>query len=94
MTWSARVTKPDGSISEGLYCACQACLHSQKNSALPGQASWSPCNVSKMAGNVGSILTSIDVGADGHMAGGQADLRCNGFEPIPPEPQSAAPPQT
>ncbi len=93
MTWSARVTRPDGSVPEGLYCACQACTHNQQNPALPGQASWNPCNVSKMANNVGPILTSIDVGADGHMAGGEALLKCNGFEQIPVQ-NGEAPPQT
>ncbi len=85
MTWSARVLKADGTLPEGkdIYTACQACAHSQKNAALPERASWCPCNVTKMAGNVGSMLTSIDIGADGHMAGGQADLKCYGFEPVP-----------
>ena len=74
MTWSARVSRADGSypstICEGQddWSACQSCKH------------LGPCNVDKMAVNIGPILTSIDVGSDEHMASGEALLKCNGYE--------------
>ena len=40
---------------------------------------------SSIGNQLGGLLTSIDVGADGHMAGGNALLQCQGFEPIPSE---------
>lgn len=42
MTWSARITKVDGSVPEGKHNACEVCLHAQKNKALPERV-WRPC---------------------------------------------------
>lgn len=84
MTWSARITKVDGSVPEGKHNACEVCLHAQKNKALPERV-WRPCNIPSIGNQLGGLLTSIDVGADGHMAGGNALLQCQGFEPIPSE---------
>lgn len=76
MTWSARITRPDGTTptQEGAtapdYAACQSCKHNT-----------GACQVAKIAHNVGPILTSIDVGCDGHMASGEALLKCNGYQP-------------
>ncbi|WP_214173148.1 hypothetical protein [Geoanaerobacter pelophilus] len=75
MTWSAQVTRPDGTnptTREGSaysdYNACQSCQHT------------SFCNIGKMAHTIGPILTSVDVGSDGHMASGTALLKCNGYQ--------------
>ena len=75
MTWSARITRPDGTnpVREGAtapdYAACQSCKHVQ------GQ-----CNIAKIAHTIAPVLTSVDVGNDGHMASGEALLKCNGYE--------------
>lgn len=77
MTWSARITRPDGTnpTQEGAtapdYSACQSCSHI------------GACNITKVGNNVASILTSVDVGCDGHMAGGEALLKCSGYETEP-----------
>jgi len=81
MTWSARVTKQDGTIPEGQWSACNACKHNKPNPELVNKHH-PPCQVAKIASSIGSILTSIDMGADGHMASGSADLKCSGFEPL------------
>lgn len=41
------------------------------------------CNIVKVGPQLGSVLTSVDTCADGHMASGCADLKCSGFETIP-----------
>lgn len=88
MTWSARVTRQDGTnpTQEGAtapdYSACQSCKHGQCDHETGGQP-WPkirPCFIANAAGSIGGILTSIDVGADGHMASGEALLKCNGYE--------------
>lgn len=89
MTWSARITRPDGTnpTQEGGtapdYSACQSCKHGQYDHPTEGQfhKQIQPCYLPKVASNVGSLLTSVDVGADGHMAGGEALLKCSGYEP-------------
>ncbi len=43
------------------------------------------CQIAKIAHMIGSVLTSVDTGCDGHMASGSANLECFGFEPAPPE---------
>jgi hypothetical protein len=74
MTWSARITRPDGTnpTKPGVlapdYFACQSCQHIEA------------CQVAKIAHNVASILTSVDVGCDGHTASGEALLKCYGYE--------------
>ncbi len=69
MTWSAVITDKDGNRSQEGFSICYDCKHA--NGA---------CNVAKIGHVVGTMLTVIDVGSDGHMASGRADLHCNGFE--------------
>ena len=40
------------------------------------------CHIPKIAGDIGAIMSSVDVGTDGHMAIGTAELHCNGFERV------------
>lgn len=87
MTWSARITKADGTTGDDgkggqFYQACQGCKHGQ----VDAEKRTVPCYLPKVSGVVGSLLTSVDVDANGHMASGSADLKCNGFEPKP-EPE-------
>jgi hypothetical protein len=70
MTWSIRITKNDGELDVRNWDVCRICKH---------EAS---CYIPKAAHTVGSMLTSIDKGCDGHMAGGLAKLQCAGFEEI------------
>lgn len=89
MTWSARITRPDGTnpTQEGAtnpdYSACQTCKHGNAlvETGHPWNKQINPCNISKVAHTIGPILTSVDIGADGHMAGGEALLKCSGYEP-------------
>lgn len=90
MTWSAKVTRPDGTnpTQEGAtapdYNACQSCKHGQydhETGSKTGSKLIQPCYLPKVANNIGSILTSVDVDAAGHMASGEALLKCNGYEP-------------
>lgn len=75
MTWSSKITDKDGNTPEGKYQACEGCKH--------GQPWPPPCMIARAHGTiVGSSLTVIDVGVDGHMAGGEAILKCHGFEPL------------
>ena len=93
MTWSARITRADGTnpTQEGAngpdYQACQSCRHGQ-NDFETGRQPWPkirPCNIPNVTSGLGSILTSVDIGSDGHMACGEAILKCNGYEAIPPK---------
>ena len=40
------------------------------------------CHIPKITGDIVSLMSSVDVGTDGHMAVGTAHLRCNGFERV------------
>ena len=40
------------------------------------------CNIPKISAAIGEIMSSVDVGTDGHMASGTAELHCNGFERV------------
>ena len=91
MTWSVRVTLPDGTTptKEGAaapdYSACMSCKHGQhdhRTDSDTGYANIQPCYIPKAVNGIGNVLTSIDVGANGHMASGEALLKCNGYEPI------------
>lgn len=91
MTWGAQITKPDGTIPEvegkPQYHACATCLHG-KSDFKTGSPNWptiTPCYIPKAANTIGSLLTSLDIGADGHMACGSAKLMCSGYEEIPVE---------
>jgi hypothetical protein len=64
MTWGAKVTTAGG---KDVQCYSD-CKH------------YEGCYVRRASHSVGNVLTSIDVGADGHMASGTAVLQCNGFE--------------
>lgn len=81
MTWGVIVTNKEGETS-----VCRECKHS----VPPAGSYHSPCNIIKMAHVLGSLLTSVDVGADGHMASGTAKLECNGFERKDPQPETGA----
>lgn len=81
MTWSIRISDKSGIFPENKWQACEVCKHRQKNPALP-RLVYSPCNIPLVATHIGPLLTSVDVGADGHMAGGEALLKCFGFEPM------------
>lgn len=64
------------------YNVCAQCRHG--GNEVPGQPyrnGHSVCNVQAAAATLGQLLTVIDVGADSHMASGNAVLECNGFEP-------------
>ena len=37
------------------------------------------CHIPKVVGPIRSLLTSVDVGCEGHMAIGHADLTCDSF---------------
>ena len=86
MTWSARILKADGTVDGNNHHACQTCKHGQHDhetgNTTTGNPRISPCYLPKVANQVGSLMTCVDVGADGHMAGGVAELKSNGFEPI------------
>lgn len=78
MTWSAKIVKGDGTgRSDGIYGnVCCECKHGDsQNFGHP------ICNVQAIAHTLGYMLTAIDVGSDGHMACGEAVLKCTGFEP-------------
>lgn len=74
MTWSARVSRDDGSFPKTIndeaadYSACMSCKHEGS------------CYVAKTSDNIAYVLTSVDTGCDGHMASGEALLKCNGYE--------------
>lgn len=88
MSWSARVVKNDGTVPEGTYHACGKCVHGLfKND---GRGFHPNCYIPNAVNSIASILTAIDFGADNHTATGTAELKCNGFEPIPEEPKEAA----
>lgn len=87
MTWSARISKSDGSFPKTInseyedYNACTSCKHGQYGWPTGGDVEQVvPCNIPNVSSCLGSILTSVDVGADGHMASGEAILKCNGYE--------------
>jgi len=88
MTWSARITRMDGTTptQEGNtvpdYQACQSCLHclNDHETGNPHLPKVTPCKLPSISSIVGSLLTSVDTGADGHMASGEAILKCNGYE--------------
>ncbi len=65
ITWSVYI-KAEG-VPEGSV-ACVVCTHSLC------------CNITKLGPNMASMLTSVDIGSDGHMASGVAELHCAGFE--------------
>ena len=89
MTWSARITDNAGQVKGKDYHACQSCKHGQYDhetgNTSGGSTKIQPCFLPKIANNIGSLLTSVDVDANGHMASGSAELRCNGYEPEPVE---------
>jgi cell division septum initiation protein DivIVA len=84
MTWGARILKADGTAKDGDYQACQSCKHGQYDFQTddPNWKKIQPCYLPKVAAQIGSILTCVDISAAGHMASGQANLLCNGYEPI------------
>ena len=85
MTWSVRIVSAHHPRDHELnkpWRVCSACKHG--GNEMPGQPyrnGHSVCNVQGAAATLGQLLTVIDVGADSHMASGNAVLECNGFEP-------------
>ena len=82
MTWSVTIAKGDGTKSTKSQFVCGECKHG--GDAIEGQPyrNGHPiCNVQAAATTLATLLTSIDVGADSHMAGGNMVLQCHGFEP-------------
>ena len=78
MTWGAQIVRGDGTPSQKNQHVCPECRH-----GVPGPDHRVPCSVTKLgAWAIGNVLTSVDVGADGHMASGTAVLKCNGFEAL------------
>ena len=82
MTWSARIAKEDGTFPVNTaggedYQACQTCKHGQYDE----DTQQTPCRLPALSSCLGSLLTSVDVGSDGHMAPGEAILKCAGYEP-------------
>lgn len=73
MTWNVKIAAAKAADPEN---ACPTCKHGQYPAAGPV-----PCNVMRIAPTIGYALTSIDVGADGHMVPGTAVLNCYGYEP-------------
>jgi len=88
MSWSARVTKSDGTVPDGAYNACGKFIHGAIGNE--GRGIHPNCYIPNAVNAIAGILTAIDFGADNHMATGSADLKCNGFEPFPEEPKEAA----
>ena len=82
MTWGVEIVKGDGTRPDGTFYGgtCRACKHGGSHAG-----GHHVCNVSAVAQQIASLLTAIDVGADGHMAAGNAVLQCHGFE-AKPEP--------
>lgn len=67
MTWGVTIV---ASEDETIAHACSKCKHV------------TCCYIVKAGPQLGSLLTSIDQGCDGHMAGGEAVLKCHGYEPV------------
>ena len=87
MTWGITIVKRDGTKSTKSQNVCGECKHG--GNAIPGQPyrnGHEVCNVQAAAMAIGNLLTAIDVGADSHMAAGQAVLNCFGFEQRDPTP--------
>lgn len=69
MTWSARIVSKFGD-----EIACDTCKHWDK------QTYNGPCQLPKINWAIANLLTAVDKGCDGHMAGGFAKLVCDGYE--------------
>lgn len=81
MTWGARIAKGDGTLSTTSQYVCGECKHGGlEMEGMPYRNGHAVCNVQGAAAQLASVLTSIDVGADSHMAAGNLVLWCNGFE--------------
>lgn len=81
MTWGVLVANKEGDLNASREC---------KHSVPPAGSHYSPCNIAKMAHTIGYLLTSVDVGSDGHMASGTAKLECHGFERKNSQPEIGA----
>jgi len=86
MTWGVRIVSAhhprDHAVNSAGQFACGACKHGGAD--MPGQpyrSGHAVCGVQGVAYAVSYVLTAVDVGADSHMASGNAVLECNGFEP-------------
>jgi hypothetical protein len=78
MTWSVRISDKEGSFRpvDGVdkYSVCQDCKHFSGDWAHPN------CYLPLITTGLGQMLTGIDHGADGHVAPGEAIMKCSGFE--------------
>ncbi len=82
MTWGVQIAKGDGTKSTQSSDVCGECRHGGDGmNDLPYRYGHPVCNVRAAASSIGYLLTAIDVGADSHMAAGNAVLCCHGFEP-------------
>lgn len=80
MTWSARVVMADGTLPSGaIWNACEKCKHGQR---VDGRGFRPNCSITGMVSPIANALTAVDFGADNHMACGNADLKCSGFESV------------
>ncbi len=66
MSWTALERDGNGNA---ITCSCD-CKHAET------------CHIPKITGNIASLMSSVDVGTDGHMAVGTAHMHCNGFERV------------
>jgi hypothetical protein len=80
MTWSVRIADKNGLFQEEHlttappYNVCGQCKHQSNDWAHP------VCYLPLITSGLSTLLTSIDHGSDGHMAPGEAVLKCSGFE--------------
>ena len=82
MTWGAMIAKGDGTRSTKSQVVCGECKHGGNAvDGMPYRNGHAVCNIKAVAGTLATLLTTIDVGADSHMASGSLVLECCGFEP-------------
>lgn len=90
MTWNVRIIKP-GKLAEAATTveanACTECKHGQPD---PARHYNTRCHIPGASWPIANMLTSIDVGSDGHIAGGNAVLECSGFEELEAQPADTA----
>lgn len=68
MTWSVKIVNGTGKADDKQYHICYRCKHDQF------------CYLPKITSPLMSLITSVDTGADNHAAGGEALMKCLGFE--------------
>lgn len=82
MTWGVTITDGEGRVAVKSQHVCSECKHGgDAAEGLPYRNGHPVCNVQAAAQTLATLLTTIGVGADSHMAGGNMILNCYGFEP-------------